>query len=93
MVPDDLLTVARLSAAWVVSLPEELDADVLPLAVAGHVAAGSVKVVSVADEKARTAPFRGTLDFRVGDRADDALRRAAILTIALALDGARVRAA
>jgi hypothetical protein len=62
----------------------------LAVAVACYVAAGQVKMTPTADEKARTTPFRGALDFRGGDTTDDPLRRAAVLAIALALEDVRI---
>jgi hypothetical protein len=37
-------------------------------------------------EKARKSPFGSALDFRASENADDPLRAAAVLAIALALD-------
>jgi len=37
-------------------------------------------------DKAQTTPFRSALDFRAAENADDPLRCATLLSIALALD-------
>jgi hypothetical protein len=58
----------------------------LALAAAGHVTAGDVKITVLVAEKARTEPFRGALDLRGGEGADDPLRCAALAAIAAALD-------
>jgi hypothetical protein len=89
-VPEALVPSARAVGVHAVAIPPELDDPAeLALAVAGYVAAGQVKVTAAADERARTAPFRGAFDFRGGDMTDDPLRRAAVLAIALALEDAR----
>jgi hypothetical protein len=45
-----------------------------------------VKICAPVMDKAGTSPFRSALDFRAAEGADDPLRAAALLTIALALD-------
>jgi hypothetical protein len=68
-------------------IPEQfLDADLLFLPAAGHIAAGRGKLCEPAHVKAQTCPFGGALDFRGGDGGDDPLRRAALWAIALSLD-------
>ena len=68
-------------------VPDHLvDADLLLLPAAGHIASGRVKLCEPAFEKAKTSPFGGALDFRGGDGGDDPLRRAALWAIALGLD-------
>jgi hypothetical protein len=67
-------------------IPENMKAEELLLAAANHAAAGSVKICVPAMDKARTTPFRSALDFRASENADDPLRCATLLTIALALD-------
>jgi hypothetical protein len=69
------------------AIPEDIKPEELLLSAANHAAAGNVKICAPAMDKARTAPFSsGALDFRAAEGADDPLRAAALLTIALALD-------
>jgi hypothetical protein len=90
-VPEALAPSARTAGVPVMPIPRELDdAGELALAAAGYVAAGQVKASALVTDKARTAPFRGALDFRGGDAADDPLRLAAVVAIVLALEDARV---
>jgi hypothetical protein len=92
-VPADL----RLHATAAGLTNEEIPVDFLPeerlLSVAAHVAAGSVKICAPALEKARKSPFAGALDFRAGENAEDPLRAAASLLVALGLDQSDGRAA
>jgi hypothetical protein len=92
-VPADL----RLHATSAGLPNEEIPVDILPeellLSVAAHVAAGLVKICAPALEKARNSPFAGALDFRAGENAEDPLRAAAILLVALGLDSTGGRAA
>jgi hypothetical protein len=46
-------------------------------------------MAALVNEKAQSAPFRGAFHFRGGDATEDPLRRAAVLTIALALEDVR----
>ena len=62
------------------------DAGELALVVAGHVAAGEVRMTLLCAEKARHEPFRGALDLHGGEGAADPLRVATLSTIALALE-------
>lgn len=88
--PEVLLPSARAADVHGMPIPPELDdPGEVALAVAGYVAAGQVKLTAPVAEKAQSAPFRGALDFRSGDTADDPLHRAAVLAIALALEDAR----
>ena len=93
-IPDEM----RLHATAAGLPNEEIPIDFLPeerlLSVAAHVAAGSVKICAPALNKARNAPFAGALDFRAGENAEDPLRAAAILLVALGLDstGGRIAA-
>jgi hypothetical protein len=90
-VPEVMAPSARAAGVHVLPITLELDDPAeLAVAVACYVAAGQVKMTPAADEKARTTPFRGALDFRGGDTTDDPLRRAAVLAIALALEDARI---
>jgi hypothetical protein len=71
-------------------IPPELDdTGEIALAVAGYVAAGRVKMTAAVNEKAESSPFRGAFDFRSGDMADDPLRHAAVLAIAIGLEDVR----
>jgi hypothetical protein len=92
-VPADL----RLHATAAGLPNEEIPLDFLPeerlLSVAAHVAAGSVKICAPAFEKARNSPLAGALDFRAGENAEDPVRAAAILLVALGLDSTGGRAA
>jgi hypothetical protein len=89
--PVQLIPSARAAGVDAVAIPPALD-DVgeIALAVAGYVVAGQVKATALVVDKARSLPFRAALDFRSGDVADDPLRCAAVLAIALALEDARV---
>lgn len=85
-VPNDFLS--RVGAPGVVTnaIPEHLDAEGLLLPAAAHIASGNVKICTPAQEKAATSPFGAALDFRASEKADDPLRQAALLAIALSLD-------
>jgi hypothetical protein len=69
-------------------IPDHLKPEELLLSATTHTSRGAVKLCAPALEKSRTQPFSGALDFKGGEDADSALRQAAILTIALALDAA-----
>lgn len=60
-------------------------ADLL-LSAAAHIAGGDVALCVPVHEKAKNSPFAAALDFKANDRADDALRAAALFTIAFILD-------
>ena len=66
-------------------IPDHLRPDELSVPAASHIAAGSVKICTPAQEKAKSSPFGAALDFRASEKADDPLRQAAVLTIALSL--------
>jgi hypothetical protein len=68
--------------AW----PDGIKPEELLLSASNHSSAGSVKLCVPAFEKSRMAPFTGALDFRAAENADDPLRQAALLAIALSLD-------
>ena len=68
------------------AIPEDIQPEELLLSAANHAAAGNVKICASAMDKAQTTPFRSALDFRAAENADDPLRCATLLTIALALD-------
>jgi hypothetical protein len=88
--PAELVPSACAAGINVVAIPPELDdAGEIALAVAGYVVAGQVKATAFVLDKARSLPFRAALDFRGGDVADDPLRCAAVLAIALALEDMR----
>ncbi len=69
-------------------IPEELsDAGALALSAGWHVASGSVKMSALVRDKARSSPFGGALNFKVGaDMGDDPLRAAALYAIVVALN-------
>jgi hypothetical protein len=87
-VPADLTRHAAAAGLGAEEIPKELDPEVLLLSVSNHVSGGSVKLCEPAHLKAATSTFGGALDFRAGERTEDPLRAAAILTVALALDAA-----
>ncbi len=70
------------------AVPEYMTGDLSGMFITAglHVQTGLVKLCAPAVEKGRTNPFGGALDFRGGDKEDDALRRAALWSIALSLD-------
>ena len=68
------------------AIPEDIQPEELLLSAANHAAAGNVKICAPAMDKAQTTPFRSALDFRAAENADDPLRCATLLTIALALN-------
>jgi hypothetical protein len=84
-VPPALVPHALAAGVTAEPVPAELDPRAVALSVAAHVGAGKVKVAALVDDKAKSAPFRGALDFRAGDATDEPLRAAAVLTVALAL--------
>ena len=85
-VPAVLSKHAAASGLLVEEIPEDILPEELLLSAASHIAAGFVKICVPAMDKARTTPFRSALDFRASENADDPLRCATLLTIALALD-------
>ena len=85
-VPASLSKHAAASGLLVEEIPEDILPEELLLSAASHISAGFVKVCVPAMDKARTTPFRSALDFRASEDADDPLRCATLLTIALALD-------
>ena len=68
------------------AVPDGMEPEELLLSAGSHSMAGKVKICQEAYEKSKTAPFSAALDFRASEGADDPLRQAALLTIALALD-------
>jgi hypothetical protein len=85
-VREDLVAQARHASVWAQPIPPEFKAEDRLFSVAGHVAAGMVKITSRVTEKAKTSPFAGALNLRAGENADDALRQALVSLIALSLD-------
>jgi hypothetical protein len=85
-VPPDLRLHATAAGLPTEEIPDDFVPEERLLSVAAHVAAGRVKICAPAAEKARNSPFAGALDFRAGENAEDPLRAAAILLIALGLD-------
>jgi hypothetical protein len=85
-VPAGLIRHAAAGGLSAHEIPENLRPEELLLSSASHIAAGAVKICVPAMLKARSSPFGGALDFRASENADDPLRCAALLTIALALD-------
>jgi hypothetical protein len=70
------------------AIPPKWQADPASLALtaAAHIAFGHVKIAVPADERARTSPLAAAFDFRGGDTADDPLRQALLIGIALAFE-------
>jgi hypothetical protein len=68
------------------AVPKEFEPEELLLSAGAHSGAGKLKLCEAALDKSRTQPFGAALDFRAAEGADDPLRAAALLTIALALD-------
>jgi hypothetical protein len=89
--PEILARSARTTGVPALPIQPELDdAGAVAIGVAGYVAVGQVKLTGLVNDKAQSTPFRGALDFRSGDAADDPLRRAVVLAIAMALEDARI---
>ena len=90
-----LARLAAVSGVPVQPIPEQfLDVAELTVSASLFVMAGDVKLFHVAEERAKTIPFAGALDFRAGTEVgDDPLRHAALLAIALSMEdqGARRR--
>ena len=83
--PAGLASHARSLGMYFDIIPEHLRPDELLVPAASHIAAGSVKIRIPAQEKAKSSPFGAALDFRASETADDPLRQAAVLLIALSL--------
>lgn len=84
--PADLASHAQAVGLFIQEIPEHLVPEDLLLPAASYIAAGSVKICTLAQEKAKNSPFGAALDFRASEKSDDPLQQAALLTIALALD-------
>ncbi len=88
--PRELVPSAAAAGVYSLPIPTEFDdTGEIALAVAGYVAAGQVKMTAAVNEKAQSSPFRGALDFRSGDVADDPLRHASVLAIVIGLEDVR----
>jgi hypothetical protein len=85
-VPAALADHARAVGLVCEAVPKEFEPEELLLSVGAHSGAGKPKLCEAALEKSRTQPFGAALDFRAAEGAEDPLRAAALLTIALALD-------
>jgi hypothetical protein len=85
-VPSDLIVHAKAAGLYTEEIPPDYAPEERLLSVAAHVGAGKVRVCSTVLEKAKNSPFAGALDIRAGENAEDPLRGAAILLIALGLD-------
>jgi hypothetical protein len=86
-VSEALLPHARASGLVCEMVPKDFaKPEELLLSASTHSAAGQVKLCTNAFEKSRQLPFQGSLDFHAGGDADDPLRAAALLIIALSLD-------
>ena len=87
-----LLVHAEAAGLWAHEIPADFKAEERLLSVAGHVAAGRVKICAPALEKARSSPLAGALDFRAGEGVvEDSLRNAPVTLISLSLDSERGR--
>jgi hypothetical protein len=85
-VRDDLVAQARHAGVWAQRIPQEFRAEERLLSVAGHVSSGMVRITAQVTEKAKTSPFAGALNLRVGEGTEDPLRCALVSAIALSLD-------
>jgi hypothetical protein len=85
-VPEVLLRHARAGSLICEMVPDGLEAEELLLSASKHSSSGQVKLCSPAFDKSLKAPFTGALDFRAAENAEDPLRVAALLIIALCLD-------
>ena len=85
MVPKQLHrnAIAAIDDVDVHEIPETLIAEERLMSVGLHVSARRVGLCIPAAEKAETSPFVGALNIRAFENVDDALRRAAVLTIAM----------
>ena len=83
--PAGLASHAQAAGLFIQGIPEHLVPEDLLVPAASHIAAGSVKICTPAQEKAKSSPFGAALDFRASEKADDPLRQAAVLLIALSL--------
>ena len=94
--PDSLARMAESVGFSFQTIPSEmLEPAELAMVAAWHIGAGSVKISEKVAEKAKTSPFGGALDFRLGaDIGTDPLRAALLCAIKLTLDdpGARLAA-
>jgi hypothetical protein len=84
--PADLINHAQSVGLVCMEVPDEIIPEELLLSASNHVSAGKVKLRQDAPEKSRTSTFGAALDLRAAENADDPLRAAALLTIALSLD-------
>jgi hypothetical protein len=92
-VRDELLLHARVAGLDAHVIPRDFKAEDRLLSVAGHVAAGNVRITGAVVEKAKTSPFAGALNLRAGENVDDPLRCALVSAISLSLDDERMAAA
>ena len=86
--PDDLVHQANIvGLGYVRPFPKILPPpEELLLSISYHTNSGEVKLCEPAALRANTSTFSGALDFRAGEKADDPLRAALILTVALTLN-------
>ena len=85
-VPESLARHAWAAGIPVHPIPADLVPEELLLSATHHSDRGAIRWCQPAMEKAQSAPFRGALDFRAGENANDPLRQASILSISLGLD-------
>jgi len=86
--PETMRAFAKQQGRDAEAIPASYLADpaALAMTVAGHVAAGGVKICAQAASKAESAPLAGALDFRGGERIDDnPLRMAVLCGVALSI--------
>jgi hypothetical protein len=89
---EPMLPFARSAGVDAHPFPVDFRAEDRLLSVAGHVAAGAVKITSKVGEKAKSSPFAGALNLRAGEDVNDPLRCALVSLIALGLDSTGGRA-
>jgi hypothetical protein len=89
---ETLLLFARSTGANGHPIPADFRAEDRLLSVAGHVAAGVVKITATVSEKAKSSPFAGALNLRAGEDVDDPLRNALVSLVGLCLDDERLAA-
>jgi len=68
------------------AIPDEIVPEESLISASAHIAANRVRLCAPIIEKSANTPFAGALDIRAFENADDPLRKAAIVMIAIALD-------
>jgi hypothetical protein len=88
ILPAELIGYAQ-AAGLVAQAPPDIyrDEPSLMLKAASHVSQGSVKLTTAVREKSETSDFAGSFTFRGGDAVSSPLQHAALLAIAVGLEG------